>query len=71
MLVDWGGRPAALGIGRDLSERRQLQHQNLRAARLTALGALAAGVAHEINNPLAYVLLNLQYLSRELARRAE
>lgn len=32
------------------------------------LGTLTAGVAHEINNPLAYVLLNLQYLEKELPR---
>ena len=68
MLVDWNGQPAALAIGRDLSERRQIQAALMRADRLTALGTLAAGVAHEINNPLAYVLLNLQYLLRELPR---
>jgi PAS domain S-box-containing protein len=68
MLVEWNGQPAALAIGRDLSERRQVQAAEMRADRLTALGTLAAGVAHEINNPLAYVLLNLQYLLRELPR---
>ena len=36
--------------------------------RLAAIGTLAAGVAHEINNPLAYLMLNLQYLMRELPR---
>ena len=45
-----------------------MQAALMRADRLTALGTLAAGVAHEINNPLAYVLLNLQYLLRELPR---
>jgi CheY-like chemotaxis protein len=35
---------------------------------LTSLGTLAAGVAHEINNPLAYVLLNLGYVSEELPK---
>jgi len=32
------------------------------------MGTLAAGVAHEINNPLAYLMLNIQYLMRELPR---
>ena len=34
--------------------------------RLAALGMLSAGLAHEINNPLAYVLANLRFLSREI-----
>ena len=68
LLVEWDGKPAALAIGRDLGERRQLHTQLVQADRLAAIGTLAAGIAHEINNPLAYVLLNLEYLIRELAR---
>jgi PAS domain S-box-containing protein len=71
MLIEWDGRPAALAIGRDLGERRQLQAQLVQADRLAAIGTLAAGVAHEINNPLAYVLLNLEYLIRELPKLAQ
>jgi signal transduction histidine kinase len=52
------------------SERRELQARLAQTDRLTSLGTLAAGVAHEINNPLAYVLLNLGYVSEELARVA-
>ena len=68
ILIEWDGEPAVLGVGRDLRERKQLQAQVMQADRLTAVGTLAAGVAHEINNPLAYVILNLQYLIRELPR---
>ncbi len=68
ILADWEDRPAVLAIARDLGQRRQLKSQLLQADRLTALGTLAAGVAHEINNPLAYVLLNLQYLLREIPK---
>jgi nitrogen-specific signal transduction histidine kinase/ActR/RegA family two-component response regulator len=57
-----------LGIARDLTERRRIQAQLIRADRLAAMGTLAAGVAHEINNPLAYLMLNLQYVMRELPR---
>jgi signal transduction histidine kinase len=50
------------------SEHRELQSRLAQTDRLTSLGTLAAGVAHEINNPLAYVLLNLGYVSDELPR---
>lgn len=43
------------------AEARRMQQQLLLADRLTSIGMLAAGVAHEINNPLAYVLGNLEF----------
>src|ERR1019366_3238301 len=50
------------------SEHRDLQARLAQTDRLTSLGTLAVGVAHEINNPLAYVLLNLGYLAEELPK---
>jgi signal transduction histidine kinase len=50
------------------SEHRDLQSRLAQTDRLTSLGTLAAGVAHEINNPLAYVLLNLGYVAEELPK---
>jgi two-component system cell cycle sensor histidine kinase/response regulator CckA len=50
------------------SEHRELQARLAQTDRLTSLGTLAAGVAHEINNPLAYLLLNLSYVSDELPK---
>jgi two-component system cell cycle sensor histidine kinase/response regulator CckA len=50
------------------SEHRELQACLAQTDRLTSLGTLAAGVAHEINNPLAYVLLNLGYVGDELPK---
>jgi signal transduction histidine kinase len=50
------------------SDHRDLQARLAQTDRLTSLGTLAVGVAHEINNPLAYVLLNLAYLSEELPK---
>jgi signal transduction histidine kinase len=40
---------------------------DLKASRLSSLGAMAAGVAHEINNPLAYVRSNLEFALEEFA----
>jgi signal transduction histidine kinase len=47
-------------------EHRELQSHIAQTDRLTSLGTLAAGVAHEINNPLAYLLLDMDYIRGEL-----
>jgi PAS domain S-box-containing protein len=71
-LRDPSGRHVAdIAIYRDVSERKQLQARLLLADRMAALGTLAAGVAHEINNPLAFVLGNLVFLEDELPRTAQ
>jgi signal transduction histidine kinase len=53
---------------RDISGERELRLQLLRADRLAAVGTLAAGTAHEINNPLVYVVGNAEVLAQELER---
>ena len=60
------GRPCWVKFYRDVTERRHMRAQLAQADRLSTMGALAAGVAHEINNPLSYVLYNLESLSAEL-----
>jgi len=69
--TEYQGRPAVLGFARDVTERRAVQQQLQLADRLAAVGLLSAGVAHEINNPLSYVLMNLQYLEQELPHARE
>ena len=64
--TEYQGQPAVLAFARDVTERKAIQARMVEADRLAALGVLSAGIAHEINNPLAYLLLNLEYLSREL-----
>jgi len=54
----------------DVTERRRLQASLAQADRLSSMGLLAAGVAHEINNPLAYVLANVDAVARDLPRLA-
>ncbi len=58
----------AFGVAaiRSRSERNRLATQLMHADRMAATGVLAAGVAHEINNPLAYVQASLDYLKAEL-----
>ncbi len=65
--VDFEGQPALVSIGRDLTERRQMQARLLLADRMASVGTLAAGVAHELNNPLSYVMANLTFIAKELA----
>jgi two-component system cell cycle sensor histidine kinase/response regulator CckA len=50
-----------------VSAQRQLQTHLMIADRMAALGTLAAGMAHEINNPLAVVMMNLELVSSSIA----
>lgn len=63
VLLDGDERaPRVTVLVQDITARARLQNQLLQAERLASVGLLAAGVAHEINNPLAYVLLHLERL---------
>lgn len=50
-------------IARDITERRQLDHEQLVMSKLESTGILAAGIAHDFNNLLAGLLLNLEMVS--------
>jgi PAS domain S-box-containing protein len=54
-----------LGVVTDLTERRQLDQQLMQSGKLAAIGELAAGVAHEINNPLFAILGLTEFLLKE------
>jgi PAS domain S-box-containing protein len=56
-LQDNNGRiVGVLGIARDITEKKRLEQQVLSSEKLASIGKLAAGVAHEINNPLGGIL---------------
>jgi PAS domain S-box-containing protein len=58
--------PARMVVARDVTERNALREQLVLTDRMSQLGFLAAGVAHEINNPLAYALAALDRATRDL-----
>jgi PAS domain S-box-containing protein len=66
IVIDFGGAPAILGVSRDITERKRMTEKMLHSDRMAIVGTLAAGVAHEINNPLAYISLILDRLRQEL-----
>jgi PAS domain S-box-containing protein len=61
-----GARIGAVAIFQDLTEMKQLQRQVLQAEKMASIGQLAAGVAHEINNPMGFIHANLCQMSEYL-----
>ena len=64
--IVFDGNPATLTTVRDVSARKQFTAKMMELDRMIAVGTLAAGVGHEINNPLAYVITNLEYAIERL-----
>lgn len=71
LLRDGQGRPEAmLAINTDVTEKKQLEARFLRAQRMETLGALAGGIAHDLNNILAPILMSSSLL-KETTRDPE
>jgi PAS domain S-box-containing protein len=65
-IRDHDGRALSrLALITDLSERRRLEQQLVQSGKLAAIGELAAGVAHEINNPLFAILGLVEFLMKD------
>jgi nitrogen-specific signal transduction histidine kinase/CheY-like chemotaxis protein len=71
LVYDATGRAVRmLGVMEDISRDRELESRLTLASRLAAVGSLASGISHEINNPLAWVTSNLGFCIDELKRLA-
>jgi PAS domain S-box-containing protein len=55
-----------VGIGRDITDKKNLEAEVLRAQRMESLGRLATGIAHDLNNTLAPVLISVELLRQKL-----
>jgi len=55
---------------RDITEQKRLREQLMQMEKMTLMGRLAAGIAHEIRNPLSAISLNLQFLLQKLESQA-
>ena len=66
LIRDERGEPkSVLLINTDVTEKKQLEAESHRAQRLESIGALAGGMAHDLNNALAPILMGLQLLQKE------
>jgi PAS domain S-box-containing protein len=65
LMYDEEDKPKAfLVVNTDITERKQLEAQFLRTQRLDSIGTLASGIAHDLNNVLAPILMSAQLLSQ-------
>jgi PAS domain S-box-containing protein len=60
-----GAPTSVLVLDSDVTERRQLERQFLRSQRLESIGTLAGGIAHDLNNALAPILMSIELLHLE------
>lgn len=64
-----GDADAGLALLRDVTRERRLEARLRVNDRLAAIGTLASGIGHEINNPLSYVISNVKFVSQMLRMR--
>lgn len=69
-FVDVDGQTKVLILLRDVTEEKMYRAETMRAGQLASIGELAAGVAHEINNPINGIINYAQILQDDLAQGA-
>lgn len=72
LVKDEKGNPKAIYVvNTDITEKKKIEAQYLRAQRLESIGTLAGGIAHDLNNVLAPILLAVQILRKKLPDPAD
>ena len=67
VVRDEDGQPKSiLTVNTDITEKKLLEAQFLRAQRMESIGTLASGIAHDLNNALAPILISVQLLEQKL-----
>jgi PAS domain S-box-containing protein len=69
--VDLGSEKLVVSIGRDVTDRVKTQAQLMFSDRMASIGSLAAGVAHEINNPLTATVASLEFAVERVTALAQ
>jgi two-component system, cell cycle sensor histidine kinase and response regulator CckA len=65
-LITYRGRVASMGTVKDITDKKRLESQLLRAQRMESVGTLAGGIAHDINNVLTPIMLSQELLREKL-----
>ncbi|MBD2121785.1 response regulator [Trichocoleus sp. FACHB-262] len=67
LVQDESGQPKSiLMVNTDITEQKKLEAQFLRSQRLESVGTLASGIAHDLNNSLAPILMSVQLLEKKV-----
>ncbi len=64
METKWEGDIAFIISVRDITEHKKMEQMLIQSEKMASIGILAAGVAHEINNPMGYINSNLETLKK-------
>jgi len=62
------GKKRILSVARNISDQKKLREAMMQSEKMLALGGLSAGMAHEINNPLAGIMQNAQVVINRLEK---